>query len=349
MTTTYKREISQGFMKDLKDGILSPVLKRVLEDDTLMLAIRNGYINIYYRGGSLFNISASSNGSSYSVYFDAKYNKCDNSEGGPPLPLEFPFLIGKIADACALIAAAASLKCTMDRYFSKVKKPEREFQQLVARENNRSAIANSTHYFIIDIEIAGLLPGARYDMLAVRWLSHERRQQGALVPALIEMKYSVDALNGDASVEKHLHDAFALRHDTTNWDNVVSGLESQLKQLNELGLLTYNRSVRVNKLKINRGATPELIFLLANYNPGAETLKNILEKIDRPDFDQSGLDLLFFVSCFAGYGMYRESMLTLREFKAEVSRLFALAKKTRQREMLSPGKSAASDPEDITR
>jgi len=39
---------------------------------------------------------------------------------------------------------------------------------------------------------------------------------------------------------------------------------------------------------------------------------------------------LFFAAAFAGYAMYRESMLELKEFKNEVSRLFELASSTRK-------------------
>ena len=36
----------------------------------------------------------------------------------------------------------------MDFYFSENSKPEREFQQLIARENNFSTIANQSEYFV---------------------------------------------------------------------------------------------------------------------------------------------------------------------------------------------------------
>ena len=43
-------------MQDLSAGYLKPVLDRVKSDQTLMLAIRDGYINVYYRGGSLLKL-----------------------------------------------------------------------------------------------------------------------------------------------------------------------------------------------------------------------------------------------------------------------------------------------------
>lgn len=52
------RELSKDFLNNLKSakGLLHPILERVEQDDTLMLAIRDNYINIYYRGGSLLKV-----------------------------------------------------------------------------------------------------------------------------------------------------------------------------------------------------------------------------------------------------------------------------------------------------
>ena len=48
-----QRAISSKFMCDLMDGFLLPLTEQVRNDDTLMLALRGSYINIYYRGGSI--------------------------------------------------------------------------------------------------------------------------------------------------------------------------------------------------------------------------------------------------------------------------------------------------------
>jgi len=46
------RRLSDRFMKDLKSGLLQPLLQRVHDDPTLELEIRDDYINVYYRGGA---------------------------------------------------------------------------------------------------------------------------------------------------------------------------------------------------------------------------------------------------------------------------------------------------------
>ena len=69
------RLLSNSFMNDLVDhsGFLFPLLDRVKKDQTLMLAIRDGYINIYYRGGNLLRIREKS-ANTYEAAFDENYN-----------------------------------------------------------------------------------------------------------------------------------------------------------------------------------------------------------------------------------------------------------------------------------
>ena len=64
------RMLSERFMNDLMqpDGLLIPILVRVKQDQTLMLAIREDNINIYYRGGNLLQLHQK-NGS-YQAFFD---------------------------------------------------------------------------------------------------------------------------------------------------------------------------------------------------------------------------------------------------------------------------------------
>jgi hypothetical protein len=329
----FKRSLPQSFLDDLKDGILQPLLERVQQDETLMLALREKYINIYYRGGVLFEIKAgapsrpnSDEQPTYQAKFDENYNR-----NGGKLPVSIPFPISSSADAGKLAASVAELKFVMDRFLLKGGKPEREFQQLVARENNRSRISKYTDYFVIDIEIAGILPRTRFDMLAARWIEPNGRQTGRLVPVLIEMKYGIDALGGRSGLESHLAQARSVTSDKVAWHHLIKDLEEQLNQLDSLKLLNYNRGVRVKRLEIDRDK-PEVVFLLANYNPASSKLKTFLDAVPENEEQRADFNLLFFTSCFAGYGMYHESMLELGEFKTEVNRLHALTRSSSGRD-----------------
>gem|GEM_PF-5240823 len=70
----------------------------------------------------------------------------------------------------------------------------------------------------------------------------------------------------------------------------------------------------INKIKINRGQTPQLIFAIANYNQKSTKLSAELDRMVLPD----NLDVKFSVSSFMGYGLYDEGMKSLKEFRAIV-------------------------------
>jgi len=56
------------------------------------------------------------------------------------------------------------------------KTTEREFQQLVARENNNSSNSNESEYFVTDIKVA--IPNlACFHITAIRWLANQRKTE----------------------------------------------------------------------------------------------------------------------------------------------------------------------------
>ena len=304
------RALSQNFMNDLlnPDGLLHSILERVKKDHTLMLSIREDYINIYYRGGNILRVKER-NGS-YSAFFDNEYN-----QSGLPSP-DLPDAIESQDAARVWDDSFQDLKGIMDFYFSKHSKPEREFQQLVARENNFSTIANQSEYFISDIEFADSALGARFDILALRWLASQRKSTSNCQPALIEMKYGDGALSGNAGVLKHLQDIDALVSNSDKYEALLETMEMQFNQLDELGLMTFNRVANWTKIKLDVDEKPEVIFVFANHNPRSSKLHTIL--IDRKieEYDQSpNFDLRFYVSSFAGYALHADCMVTLAQFR----------------------------------
>ena len=104
-------------------------------------------------------------------------------------------------------------------------KAEREFQQLIARENNCSTISNETEYFVTDIEFADSSVGARFDLLAVRWLASQRRNISKCRPALIELKYGDGALGGSAGLIKHLEDVSRILLDKGRFDSILQTMQ----------------------------------------------------------------------------------------------------------------------------
>lgn len=306
------RALSDAFMHDLlssNDGVLHPILERVHQDHTLMLAIRDGYINVYYRGGSILKLSEQRKGS-YSAFFDIKYNKSE-----PQCPA-LPSAVASKEAAETWVDAFQDLKRIMDRFFSKHPKPERELQQLVARENNYSTISNESEYFISDIEVADPLLGARLDMVALRWLAAERKGGNNCKPAFIEMKYGDGALAGTAGLVKHLNDLDRLLGDDGRRNAMLDMMEKQFSQLDLLGLLKFNRSTSVTGVELNRSVKPEVIFILANHNPRSSQLNSILSDQEMDKFsDSPHFNLRFFVARYAGFGLHADCMVALPELR----------------------------------
>jgi hypothetical protein len=302
------RGLSREFMDDLSEpeGKLHPILADLKIDHSLMLAIRDGYINIYYRGGNIVRVTDYDG--LYQTYFDVNYGLGKNVANSE-------FTINNQTEAEKLVAALPDRKVIMDEYFAAKGKMEREFQQLVARENNNSPISNETEYFISDIEVT--VPHlARFDIVAIRWLAKDRKDGSKCRPALIEMKYGDGSLRGDAGLLKHLKDMDSFISDTEKYADLLHTMKRQFNQLDELELLNFNKGSSNAKVKLNPKDKPEVIFIIANHNPRSSILKKIIKDPKLEKYSKSKLfDLRFYVASFAGYGLHADCMHTLAEFQ----------------------------------
>jgi hypothetical protein len=179
-----RRRLDDDFIMALKAGTLKPLLDWVKADSTLGFQIRDNEAAIYYRGGRLLRLTRPDGG--YALDFDERYF---NGDSVLPLPDR-----ERIKD---WLAALPWLKQAMDSWLTKNPRAEREFQQLLVRDNNFSLTGRSSDYFIVDIEYQTRTK-ARFDAVAFKWpsrASHRRLAGGfKLRLALLELK------QGDASL-----------------------------------------------------------------------------------------------------------------------------------------------------
>ena len=291
-----KRELSSTFMTDLLTGSLKNVLAFIQKDNTLDLEIREKFVNIYYRGGNVLRITEIGV-NSYQFGFDSNYLPTKSAGFVAPNPgtnwgLYFPMM-----------------KQAMDFYFSKHRKEEREYQQLVVRDNNYSSIANGTDYFIIDIEYDNH-DHARFDLVAVEWPSKAsyRKLANGYKPKLVvvEMKYGDGALTGIAGMNKHWND-FNLFIKSSAFAKFEKEMLGMFSQKRELGLIPCLSSSKNSNPITQFDETIELAFLIVNHDPASTKLKKELSAC-------GSISAKFITSNFMGYGIYQESIFNLAEF-----------------------------------
>lgn len=302
------RGISEHFIADLKTGTLRSVLDAVLRDDTLCLEIREGYINLYYRGGNMLRITQKSAG--YAASFDPRYceHKTSRSEHSARI------LSAKtVSDFVELIPF---IKAEMDGYFYEHPKLEREIQQQILRENNRGVLARDTDYFIADIEYTNRKNSSRFDILAVKWpsFSPARKCGTGLTLSFVEVKYGDNALTGAAGLKKHFADmeSFLQSHSLSQ---LCSEVQRMLNQKIELGLV--NSVSKAARIGIDSDKRPEFILLLANHKPSSTVLKRELGEIVRSDTYESLrelADVKVAVSSLMGYGLYGRTMCSMEDY-----------------------------------
>ena len=295
------RVLSSAFIQDLLDGKLSAFLRHVQQDDTLCLEIRQDYINIYYRGGSLFRIAPA--GAEYSVSFDMNYAsaRADLLKHIPP------------SDYAQWVNAIPLLKAEMDAWFYRHAKSEREYQQIVLRENNHGGISADTDYYMADIEYANTENESRFDLIGIKWpsTSMSRKRADDIRLAFFEMKYGDGAHAGVAGIVKHFEDLYRFVTDSQKLETVRIEAESQINQKVQLGLIpSITKVVHISHAK------PEFILLMANHKPVKSAMHRELQRVvDWPCYGDlcAHVDIKLATASFLGYGLYEACMKDLEE------------------------------------
>ena len=301
--STKIRGLSDSFLERIENGFLFPFLDLARKDRTLCLEIRENYINIYYRGGNILRLEEEDGEQGiYIANFDRNY--LDKATSRVPKDLPKELFSGK--DIELWLSVVPFLKHEMDLWFGRNPKNEREFQQLIVRENNLDKCAKSTDYFICDIEYAN--DNGRFDLIAVRWPSSsaERKNNTDIRLAFIEMKYTDCALAGNAGLKQHLRDMNKFLSDPQKLDSLKSEMRNVFNQMRRLKLIDNQKDIaEFSKEK------PEYIFVLANHDRDSSILRRELEGLP---LSYPNLELKFAVANFMGYGLYKQNIYCLKDF-----------------------------------
>lgn len=312
------RILSTNFLTALGDeGQLYPVLDAVRHDNTLDFQIRSEEVHVYYRGGKILGISLYGAGQ-LRFSFDLKYL---DQEAGIKLP-------EGNSQAKAWVELFPQLKRAMDRYFTKYEKCEREFQQLIVRENTYSKTSNSTDFFIVDIEyvktvkVENRSTTTRFDLIGLHWPAEAsvRRNANTYRPrlCLFELKYGDSALGGKSGMVEHLEKTLEFCR-AQALDELKDEMVKLFNQKRELKLVRFAKAGDPGNI-IALAERPMFIFLLANHNPRSTVLGSVLSSKEfqaaYAELDKH-MDIRFGVASFLGYGLYEEHhMLTLEKFRS---------------------------------
>ena len=295
------RALDETFLNDLKDGILAPLTDAVLSDTNLCLELRGDYINIYYRGGNLMKVGKGREG--YKVTFDRNYFR--NEKGLPGIELNSRE-ISREEDTKKWIADSPRLKQAMDRYFSRRRKDEREFQQLLIRENNFGRVASYTDYFICDIEYQYQRGFPRFDAVAVHWPSESRSVGKNRRLVFIEMKYGDASLGEKAGLHQHIEDVNAFLAGPSGYvENVKEDMMRVFNQKRRLALIDCKKDLG----GFGSDERPLLLLVLANHDPGSAKLRGLLEEVP----ESPHAELRIATASFLGYGLYDQGVHTVDE------------------------------------
>ena len=298
------RALGSGMFHDLKDsnGCLHGLLNLVLQDTTLEFEMRGTRsASIYYRGGRLLYIEW--DGTQYVLHFDTNYCRHGQNLSGQP----------SISEA---IEKVPYYKQAMDRWFAQHPKYEREFQQLVERDNNRHGeISHATDYYIVDTEF--VYEDARFDMVAVHWPSIGAVRKNLHAPKLvfIGMKYGDGALSGTAGLMDHLKDFEHFRQ-AVNLPAICADYAEVFRQKCELGLIPDMKALP-HDITI-QSTDIALIFLLANHDPEKTGLHTIVTGLQATNYP---FPVKFAAASMMGYGLYDEMMYSIQEFQTYLSRI----------------------------
>ncbi len=290
------RGLAPTFLDDLSTGLLAPVRDRVLADRSLCLALRENYVNVYYRGGNLARISPGPGG--YVAHFDERY-----FGDAPPPPI--PRLLTSATDIGVWLAAVPLLKDTMDLWLGRYAKEEREFQQLLIRDNNFGGTAKASDYFICDLEYAN--DHGRFDFIAVHWPStpSDRKRQRGRRLVLGELKCGDGALEGSAGLHAHVDDVNAHLADPAGLAALKAEMVTVFNQKRSLGLIP---ACEKDLLEFS-DERPVLMLVLANHDPDKSRLRELLRTLP----PSPHADLRIATACMFGYGLFDPAVLTVDE------------------------------------
>ena len=281
------RKLSDNFFNCLKSGFLSRITEAVKQDPDLDLEIREGYINVYYKGNSLLKLTGTK--SQYKVQIEKKFLK------GVDLSLSLH------EDTVEQFTKNIPfLKQNIVKYGKR--SLETEYEQMIIRANNFESRSN-TEYLIIDRQSAN--KDGRFDLTGIFWDRNHRRKKQEVPISLMEVKF---ALNTDI---KDVHQQLTRYYDfiKSNTAKIAEEMQEVFRQKLELGLYKHSpeQIEALKTLSFSKDINQfQFILILVDYNPNSKKLN--LENLAKLPFANQVRIL------FGGFAMWQQNVKPLSDY-----------------------------------
>jgi len=269
----------------LKTGFLSELREKVVQDLGLDLHIREGYLNIYFKGNALLKLTERAQ-SKYKVDIHKKFLS----------GIQIPDLV----DANTTRTFLDSIPMIKENIIQYGKSSlEIEYEQLIIRANNNET-RNSSEYFIVDRQF--IIGKDRIDLVGFFWDSTFRRRGQTVYPCIMEIKF---ALNSDIN---KVHDQLTRYYDAIQpiSENFSKDLQAAFRQRLDLGIFHQNpeRIAAMKTLEFSTNVQDfQFIIIFVDYNPRSSKLN--LDAIEKLPFRDQ-------IKIFhTGFAMWQQNLTTL--------------------------------------
>ncbi len=246
------RQLNPEFMEALGNGHLKELINLVRTDDSLDFQIREGYLNIYFKGNNILKLH-----SNYKITIDKNLTKGINVE----VYLKNPDAVTGFIQNLPYIKHQITLHSS--------RAIEREYEQMFIRSNNCDL--NESEYFILDRQYTRPNEtNSQLDMVGLHWARNGRRNKDVPL-SIFEIKY---ALNNDIST---IHDQLCRYHELVenNFNDLVIEMNSLIQQKTSLKVLSKKSDIdnNLSKLRIvNDPSSVHYVIVLVDYNPNSSLL-----------------------------------------------------------------------------
>lgn len=288
-----------------KNGLHYLAWQVILSDDTLCPVLRKDKIDIYYRGYKAFSLTGDGIVRNHDEFNNELY------------VYDVPEDISKEK----FMEYLPYIKQNIDLWIGAGNKSpyEREFMQLIMRENNSKAAGNLSDYFIIDMEHQYKKRGPIPD-LAGLIMERGKRKRKTYRLSIIEVKYLDRAFTGTAGIRAHIDDYVRLLNDQNLQIDLKSDICEMFYQSKKLGLLPGIKN-KYERIEISN-ERPELLLALIsrNTNNGKSNRKNEVKSLKAilegslKEYGDMLDDVYVAGTAEIGFGLYADRKMKLKDF-----------------------------------